>query len=313
MLGAAGAGAATFSRGRARGGPEAGTLTAASLVGVTTALLAIRRGPTRPPRSSRPPIVIVPWGVLVTPKRHPDLALGGGAFGLVDLVCEMDAATPFTRWSVVCIDTDRESFAGRARGGVSLERLERTSSATPEARDQSRSTWTARRRSMRRSSRSSSRCWPRRRLLHGGALSERIRCHRPATAIRAAPAYRTRRWPCCARGSSSLEEPTVRGLVCLIAAETRNAAGGARHWPGDLPASAGCGRRARGAPPGDGRQRVGSPDELTEFCPTPFNQLRAWSGDREELALRRLRPAAGGDRVAGGAIVDVEVSAAEPR
>ena len=127
-LGAAGFGAASFGLALALGGgAEAMTLAAASAVGVTTALLvARRRGPLMSgERLSQAPMAIVPWGVLVHVDPGPRILRWAAVRAVrVDLVCEMDHATPSTPWSVVRIDTDRESFAGRARGSVSLERLE---------------------------------------------------------------------------------------------------------------------------------------------------------------------------------------------
>jgi hypothetical protein len=289
MLGAAAAGAATFALAVALGGgPEPGTLTAASLVGVTTALLAARRrGPTeRGPRSSRAPIAIVPWGVLILAETAPRILRWAAVRAVrVDLVCEMDAATPLTRWSVVHIDTERESFAGRAPGSVALERLEAhferyaEEAARPIALDLDGTTAL------------DAPLEPvfelllaeARRLLHGGALSERISLP-PAS-------YRDPRGAAVSDEalillrarleSSGGEQADPRPLACLIAAETGATelaalVVGLTTCPHPLVAAV---ARAAALRLGTDVQRAGSLDELAEFLPeADLDQLRGWCG-----------------------------------
>jgi hypothetical protein len=107
-------------------GAEPATVFAAGIAGALSAMLAVRGlgpavlGGAHPARLS-----IVPWGVLVHSERTPRV-LRWAAVRSVDVryVHEMDHATPSIRWSIVRVHTQREVFAGRARGAVSLERLE---------------------------------------------------------------------------------------------------------------------------------------------------------------------------------------------
>jgi hypothetical protein len=70
-------------------------------------------------------MTIVPWGVLVHSEPTPRVLRWAAVRSLsVEFVHEMDHATPSTRWSMVTIRTDRDVLFGRARGAVSLERLE---------------------------------------------------------------------------------------------------------------------------------------------------------------------------------------------
>jgi hypothetical protein len=68
---------------------------------------------------------IVPWGVLVHDGATPRV-LRWAAVREVRVEClrRIDDATPTTRWSVVRIQTSRETLGGRAPGDVALERLE---------------------------------------------------------------------------------------------------------------------------------------------------------------------------------------------
>jgi len=102
------------------------SLLTALCVGSLAAILARRMyGPVmndaiRPHRLS-----IVPWGVLVHADAAPRVLHWAAVREVnVELFHEMDHATPSTRWSLITVRTERETFAGRAHGSVSLERLE---------------------------------------------------------------------------------------------------------------------------------------------------------------------------------------------
>jgi hypothetical protein len=67
---------------------------------------------------------IVPWGVLVeSSDRSRILRWPGVARVQVQSVHGRDQGTPFTRYTLVTVDTGRERFVGRAAGAVTLERL----------------------------------------------------------------------------------------------------------------------------------------------------------------------------------------------
>jgi hypothetical protein len=290
-LAAAAIGVATFSLALALGGqPEAGTLAAATVVGLSAALLAIRRrGPTEDgARSSRAPLAIVPWGVLIHAESAPRILRWAAVRSIrVDLVCEMDHATPLTRWSVVHIDTERESFAGRAAGGVSLERLEAhferyaEEAARPIALD------------LDGQLALDAPLEPAfelllaeaRRLLHGGTLSERISLP-PAS-------YRDPRGAAASDEALSLLRSTLEGtfdepadprpLACLIAAEIGATAladrvVGLSTCPHPLVAAV---ARAAAIRLGVDLRRAGSLDELAAFLPDlDLAQLRGWAEQR---------------------------------
>ncbi len=287
-MGGAWAGAATFSLALALGGgPEAGTLTAASAVGITTALLAIRRrGPTEDaPSSSRASMAIVPWGVVVhTESARRVLRWAAVRAVRVELVCEMDHATPTARWSVVHIDTDRETFAGRARGSVSLERLEAhleryaEEAARPIALD------------LDGALALDAPLEPAfelllaeaRRLLHGGELSERISL--PPASYRDAEGGRPSDEAVAllrARLQGTLEEPAdPRPLACLIAAEI-----GAVQLEAEVVALTICPHpmvaavaRAAALRLGTDVRRAGALDELDEFVlDADLDLIRTWA------------------------------------
>jgi hypothetical protein len=69
-------------------------------------------------------MAIVPWGVVMDGDTPRVLRWAAVRSVQVDFVHAMDSATPFTRSSLVTVRTEREAFAGRAAGAVSLERLE---------------------------------------------------------------------------------------------------------------------------------------------------------------------------------------------
>ena len=121
---AAGAGLGAFGAGLFLGGAELTTACAASVAGVLASLLTVRElGPTT--RGTSPPMAIVPWGVLVHSEPEPRVLRWAAVSSIdVELVHEMDHATPATRWSSVTIRTARDVLFGRARGNVCLERLE---------------------------------------------------------------------------------------------------------------------------------------------------------------------------------------------
>lgn len=82
-------------------------------------------GPLSPTGHDAPPISIVPWGVLVHAELTPRVLHWPAVREVhVERVPGMDQATPSIHWSVVTVRTDRETYGGRARGNVSLERLE---------------------------------------------------------------------------------------------------------------------------------------------------------------------------------------------
>lgn len=121
------AGACAFGTGVAMAGAEPATVAAAAVAGALSALLAVRGlGPRALGTGVRPArLSIVPWGVLVHAEDEPRV-LRWAAIQSVEVryIHEMDHATPAIRWSVVRVHTQREVFAGRAHGAVSLERLE---------------------------------------------------------------------------------------------------------------------------------------------------------------------------------------------
>jgi hypothetical protein len=287
-MGAAACGGASFALALALGGgPEVGTLTAASAVGLTTALLAARRrGPTLSgERTSRAPMAIVPWGVLVHTDPGPRILRWAAVRSVrVDLVCEMDNATPTARWSVVRIDTDRESFAGRARGGVSLERLEAhlecyaEEASRPIALDLDGET-------------------PldapldpafelllaeARRLLHSGELAERTSI--PPASYRETHGHASSdeaRTLLESRFDETLETPAdPRALACVIAAEI-----GAVELAPRVCALTNCPHpliaavsRASALRLGTDVRRVGALDELTEFLPpADLEMIQRWA------------------------------------
>jgi hypothetical protein len=121
-----GVGLGTFALGAGLGGTaEAATLGAAAIAGGIAALLCARlSGPTAR-WSLQVPMAIVPWGVVLESDSMPRILRWAAVREVrVDLVCDMDNATPSTRWSIVTIRTDRELLGGRAPGSVALERLE---------------------------------------------------------------------------------------------------------------------------------------------------------------------------------------------
>jgi hypothetical protein len=119
------AGGVTFGIALLFSGFELSTLPLAILIGLGAKIIAQRTiGPVLGgERQSR--MSIVPWGVLVHDDDTPRVLRWPGVRSVeVELVHEMDNATPSIRWSVVTIRTERELFAGRAHGGVALESLE---------------------------------------------------------------------------------------------------------------------------------------------------------------------------------------------
>lgn len=115
------------SLGLAHDAASLGTVAAAGLAGMVTAWITGRTAGlgALDAEAVQVPLAILPWGVLI----HADdglRVLRWAAVRQVDvrLVCTKDEATPITRYSLVTIRTERELFAGRASGTVSLERLE---------------------------------------------------------------------------------------------------------------------------------------------------------------------------------------------
>lgn len=294
-MGALGAGTASFGLAIALGGgAEATTLAAASAVGLTTALLAVRRrGPTlRGEQLSQAPMAIVPWGVLVHSEPMPRILRWAAVRAVhVDLVCEMDHATPSTRWSVVRIETERESFTGRAPGGVSLERLEAhleryaAEAARPIALDLDGATAI------------DAPLEPSfelllaeaRRLLHGGELTERISIP-PAS-------YRETRGAAPSDEAVTLLEQTLlesddapadpRPLACVVAAEIGAhelgpAVLGLTTSPHPLVAAV---ARASALKLGSDVRRAGALDELREFVPdADLDQIERWARNQGKIS-----------------------------
>lgn len=89
-------------------------------VGALASLRAQRSGAV----VSGPCVAIVPWGVLVDDQDQPR-ALRWAAVRRVhvETAYGRDEATSTTRSSLVTIETERETFAGRAFGAVAIERL----------------------------------------------------------------------------------------------------------------------------------------------------------------------------------------------
>ncbi|MFO0660810.1 MAG: hypothetical protein U0165_13400 [Polyangiaceae bacterium] len=106
-------------------------LVVALLVGSVTAAVLGRSGGPMLARVGPAPtsMALVPWGVLVEPDEHDGAArvLRWAAIKNVKVknVHSRDAhGTPITRWSFVIVETERESFVGRAPEAVSLANLE---------------------------------------------------------------------------------------------------------------------------------------------------------------------------------------------
>ncbi len=121
LLAAVGAGAACgllFGHGFARA--------ALSTVAVASTTLAL----ARPRRARRSPgaragnMAIVPWGVLVE-SEDSSRVLRWAAVERVHLhlIFGRDQGTPTSSYSFVTVETEHESFSGRAFGAVALERL----------------------------------------------------------------------------------------------------------------------------------------------------------------------------------------------
>jgi hypothetical protein len=124
---AGGVGGGAFALALGLGGTEVKTLAAAGAVALLTGLLAARgRGPCAArDDTSQVTMAIVPWGVMIQAEQGQRILHWAAVRSVqVDLVHQMDHATPSICWSLVTITTDRERFGGRARGAVSLERLE---------------------------------------------------------------------------------------------------------------------------------------------------------------------------------------------
>jgi hypothetical protein len=92
---------------------------AAFLLLVSRRVTLLMRGPR-----SQCHMAIVPWGIVVYAEQVRVLRWSSIRSVHVSFVHGMDQATPFTRFSLVTVTTEREVFGGYASGGVSLERLE---------------------------------------------------------------------------------------------------------------------------------------------------------------------------------------------
>jgi hypothetical protein len=267
------------------GGAELGTLTAAGGAGVVAAILSARlHGPTAR-WATQVPMAIVPWGVLVLSETAPRVLRWPAVRSVnVDFVHEMDHATPSTRWSVVTIATEREVLGGRTPGSVSLERLEAhlpsyaEEASRPLAGD------------LDGDEPLSSPLEPAfelllgqaRRLLHSGALSERLSL--PPSSYRQVRTSRASSQAVSLLARVLRAPPggpaDPRALAAVLAAELGagdliDAVTPMTTSPNPLLAAVSRAAALRlGAP----ARRVGSLDEVSEFVPaTDLEQIRDWA------------------------------------
>ncbi|HSQ66810.1 MAG TPA: hypothetical protein VLM85_26505 [Polyangiaceae bacterium] len=97
---------------------------AACLAATGVALLWRRAGARLRVSSSATPFALVPWGVLVDHEQEPRVLRWAAVRSLnVHTFYGRDGATSSTLFSVVTLQTERDSLVGRAAGAVSLERL----------------------------------------------------------------------------------------------------------------------------------------------------------------------------------------------
>jgi hypothetical protein len=99
----------------------------AGLLAATGAAFSLRQllGPTARKWGTRAvPMAIVPWGILLSHEEQPRVLHWAAITRVhVEMTYGRDQGTPSTLWSVITVETERERFAGRARGAVHLERL----------------------------------------------------------------------------------------------------------------------------------------------------------------------------------------------
>ncbi len=120
-LGLLGAGLAMGTTLRGGLGAAIGVGTAAA-VGVLGRLAGWRR--LKAGGRGRGGMAIVPWGVVVDFDDRARILRWPGVVRVhVEMIHGRDGGTPFTRYSVVTIETARELFVGRAAGTAPLERL----------------------------------------------------------------------------------------------------------------------------------------------------------------------------------------------
>ncbi len=283
---AAGAGIGTFGLGLALAGAELSTLALAGAAGACTAMLVARgRGPLLRRLGLRQvSMAIVPWGVRVDSELGLRVLRWAAVRSVnVDFVHDMDQATPFTRWSLVTIETERELLGGRAAGGVSLECLEAhvgsyaEEAARPVALDLDGNT------------RLEAGLEPvfeqllgeARRLLHSGALRERLEL--PVDSYRAAGSSRSTSRACellrAALVDSRAAPADPRPLAAVLASElgeTRllDVLCSLSACPHPLVAAV-C--RAAALRLGAEVKRIGAVDEVCDFVSdADLSELEAW-------------------------------------
>jgi hypothetical protein len=261
-------------------------LAAVSAAAFTAVIVSRRLGPlARSSAHDARRFSIVPWGVVVHADEMPRVLRWAAIREIsVEGVHGMDHATPSTRWSVVTIRTERETFGGRAPGAVELESLEANferyaaEAARPLALDLDG-------------------CVPledllepsferllseARRLMASGELSERLalepKSYRDAGS---APCPETRRALRAVLESSSDAKADARALAAVLAAELgavdlSPAVTGLTLSPNPVVAAVARGAALR---LGAGLAKVGALDELSEFVPEgDLSDIRAWAG-----------------------------------
>jgi len=228
---------------------------------------------------------IVPWGIVVHADEMPRVLRWAAIREIsVEGVHRMDHATPSTRWSVVTIRTERETFGGRAPGNVELETLEANferyaaEAARPLALDLDgrvplegllepsfeRLLSEARR------------------LMASGELSERLALEpKSYRDVGSAPCPETRRALRAVLESSLDAEADARALAAVLAAELgaedlSTAVTGLTLSPNPVVAAVARGAALR---LGAGLAKVGALDELSEFVlEGDLSEIRAWAG-----------------------------------
>ena len=285
----AGVGLFTFALGVGLGGTgEAGIVAAAAIAGGVAALLCARlSGPTAR-WSSQVPMAILPWGVVLQSESMPRILRWAAVREVrVDVICEMDNATPSTRWSVVTIRTDRELLGGRAPGSVPLERLETHLESYAEEAARPIALDLDGRRGLEASAEAHFELLlaEARRLIGSGELSERLavpprnyREHRSYCGLGAsAAAVRALRRTLSGEFAGPADARVLAAILIaeLGASELREALVAFATSPNPLLAAV---ARAAALRLGAAVQRVGALDEVRDFLPNAdLEQIRAWT------------------------------------
>ncbi|MBK8255817.1 MAG: hypothetical protein IPK82_24520 [Polyangiaceae bacterium] len=120
-LGVAGFGAAFWSA-----GTDPMLLSVVGSVAAVSPLALARKTFSAPGkgRAREVAMAVVPWGVVVWPDSETRV-LRWSAISKVDTeaMCTLRGGTPQVEWTRVLVYTERETFSGRAKGAVGLERL----------------------------------------------------------------------------------------------------------------------------------------------------------------------------------------------